>query len=278
MQPADFVRYRWPGPGLGRGVSAPTGSLRPDVVDSWLVDVDRVRGFEAHVARFSQSCLYRHGVPVEVTTAFMAVVCRILPRTGRWFPRVELGFDETGGLAFELWLRPAPPVSRSVVFFLGAGPDERQCPHVKGPDLDWLARTRGTAMRGGADEALLRTADGRVLEGTTTGLMWWRENVLCAPSPGPDLLPSVTSAQVTHLAQAAGVPTRLERPGLSELDGLEVWAVNSLHGIRPVTGWGGTEVEVGEAKRVGPWTSLLTGQSKSLKSYRAEHFTKTGNH
>jgi branched-subunit amino acid aminotransferase/4-amino-4-deoxychorismate lyase len=50
-----------------------------------------------------------------------------------------------------------------------------------------------------------------------------------------------------------------------ELDGREVWLVNALHGIRPVTGWtGGRPMSAGPAGRVAQWRSWLAGTADPL--------------
>ncbi len=76
-----------------------------------------------------------------------------------------------------------------------------------------------------------------MLETATAGLLWWRDGALCAPPEDGRVLPSVTRALITEIARAQSIPVRTETVRPEQLEGLEVWAVNALHGIRPVLDW-----------------------------------------
>lgn len=248
------VRLRWI-PAEGR--FAPVQAAAPvEVVDSWLVADGRVRAFEAHVRRFAAACAERCGVSDDPVRDFMAAVAARLPAQGRWFPRVEF-VRASGTPRFQLWLRPAPAPGRTVRLWLSPEPDGRTCPWIKGPDLDWLAGQRATAVAAGADEAVLLTPDGRVSEGATTSILWWQDGRLCAPEGRGSVLPGVTRSVLLQAASARGVPVSVASPRPAELDGLEVWAVNALHGIRPVTGWLGADIAPGPATRAGDWQRYL---------------------
>ncbi|MDT0457323.1 hypothetical protein RM550_16510 [Streptomyces sp. DSM 41527] len=54
---------------------------------------------------------------------------------------------------------------------------------LKGPDLDALGALRGRAVERGAQEALLTTESGVVLEGGCASVLWWDGDRLCVPSP-----------------------------------------------------------------------------------------------
>ena len=152
--------------------------------DSWLVADGRVRAVERHWARFEATCR-EHGVQPEALAAFRSEVERSLPAAGRWFPRVELRDD--GELAFQM--RPAPPRETTVVAWIADVPDPRRAPRRKGPDLERLAALRERAAAHGAGEAVLADADGRLLEGAFTSLLWWEGETLCAiPDDAPILL------------------------------------------------------------------------------------------
>ncbi|MDT7782593.1 MAG: hypothetical protein QOF58_1012 [Pseudonocardiales bacterium] len=201
-----------------------TGIVR--VIDSWLVDEGRVRGFPLHAKRFTEACS-RFAAPA--TDAFLRAVAESLPTQGRWFPRVEL--VETGSrLRLRWWQRPAPPRTTTVRLW-NSGPDRRSLPAVKGVDLDHLTGLRTAAAEAGADEALLLTPEGHVLEGSTTSIVWWRGDTVCGPPPGPGLLPGITRVLLGELAGQV-VP---ESATPAELADVPVWTVNALHGIRPVT-------------------------------------------
>jgi len=137
------------------------------------------------------------------------------------------------------WVRPAPPESTEVRLWVHPEPDPRRQPRVKGPDLAVLAGLRGRARRHAADDAVLLAADGSVLEAAHSALLWWRGEVLCHPCPELPILPSVTARRVLARARAEGIPVLAERCSWSALLDAEVWAVNALHGVRPVTRWRG---------------------------------------
>lgn len=212
--------------------------------DSWLVVDGRVRALDRHWARFSPACA-EHGVDVH---AFRAEVERAVPAEGRWFPRVELHAD--GELA--LRVRPAPPRDPTVVAWIADVPDPRRAPRRKGPDLERLAALRERAGTHGADEAVLADADGRLLEGAYTSLLWWEGETLCAVPDDAPILPGITRALLIELAGTV----ELRRPAPSDLAGRETWLVSALHGIRAVTRWVGGP-EPGEAARAATWQSRL---------------------
>ncbi|MFF4821178.1 aminotransferase class IV [Kitasatospora sp. NPDC001309] len=177
-------------------------------------------------------------------------------RAGRWFPRVECTAPSPAA-GFRLRLRPAPTGGGGVVLRIADGPDVRNAPTVKGPDLPALLALRAAAERDGADEALLVTAGGLVLEGAVTGVLWWRGDALCAPAPELPVLPSITRRLIMRLAAQRDVEVRYEACRPEELDGLEVWTVNALHGIRPVTGWLDRRLTAAAPVRAAHWQAAL---------------------
>ncbi|MEU0134823.1 aminotransferase class IV [Streptomyces sp. NPDC006296] len=228
------------GQGASRWWDADSGWTTADssgtllVIDSWLVDEGRVRGLDRHAGRFATACDRFSGPGAERTHRFLRAVAASLPARGRWFPRVEL--VETGsGTRLRMWLRPAPPRTATVRLWTAPGPDHRRLPDVKGADLDRLTSLRAAAAEAGADEALLLSADGHVVEGSTTSIVWWRGDTLCGPPPGPGLLPGITRALLGDSAGTAGHRVVTERATVNDLTGVPVWTLNALHGIRPVT-------------------------------------------
>jgi branched-subunit amino acid aminotransferase/4-amino-4-deoxychorismate lyase len=247
-------RLRWTGATGRFEAAAEPGQLQ--VADSWLVADGRMRAFAAHVRRFSAACAELFGIETGQSRRFMQAAAARLPAQGRWFPRAELAIV-SGTPRLQLWIRPAPPPGRTVRLWLPAVPDARTRPRIKGPDLDWLARQRAGAVAAGADEALLVSPSGRVLEGATTSILWWQGDELCLPPEDAGVLPGITRLVLLDLAAFIGVPVFLGSPMPAELAGLEVWAVNALHGIRPVTGWVGADIESGPARRAGRWQRYL---------------------
>jgi branched-subunit amino acid aminotransferase/4-amino-4-deoxychorismate lyase len=248
------TRYRWTGAGDRFEPADQPGQVR--IIDSWLVADGQVRAFEAHTRRFSAACAELFGIATEQTREFMRAVAARLPAEGRWFPRAELaGAGADGTPRLQLWIRPAPAPGRTVRLWLTDAPDTRTYPQIKGPDLGWLTYQRDAAVAAGADEVVLLSPSGQVLEGSTTSIVWWRDGTLCTPREG--VLPGITQSLLLQQAGATGVPIAVTSPTPAELSGLEVWAVNALHGIRPVTAWVGTYIEPGPVLRAARWQRFL---------------------
>jgi hypothetical protein len=220
-----------------------------EVADSWLVEEGRGRGLDRHRERFTGSCPDPGRADI-----FFGEVLAAIPRTGRWFPRVEWHLGE-----FRLWLRPAPPRSATVSLWVPDRPDPRVHPSVKGPDLAALSALRSEAADMGFGEAVLVSPEGWVREGALSALMWWREDLLCTSPEGPGLLPSVTRRLVLMLAQQQGQRVRLERVRPGELMDLECWSMSALHGIRAVTGRNRAP-----ARRAQQWQEVLLSLAEPL--------------
>ena len=220
--------------------------------DSWLVVDGRARAVERHWTRFSATCS-EHGVEPEALAAFRARVDHALPARGRWFPRVEL--REDGELAVRV--RPAPAREPTVVAWITDVPDPRRVPRRKGPDLERLAALRGRAAAHGAGEAVLADADGRLLEGAFTSLLWWEGDTMCAVPDDAPILPGITRRLLLELACGRATPVAQRRPTPPELAGRETWLVSALHGIRAVARWTGGGPAAGAATRAAGWQRLL---------------------
>ena len=99
---------------------------------------------------------------------------------------------------------------------------------------------------------MIADADGRLLEGAYTSLLWWEGETLCAVPDDAPILPGITRALLIELAGTV----ELRRPAPSDLAGRETWLVSALHGIRAVTRWVGGP-EPGEAPRAATWQRRL---------------------
>jgi branched-subunit amino acid aminotransferase/4-amino-4-deoxychorismate lyase len=243
----------------------------PLIADSWLVSDGRVRGLDRHRRRFFRGCIEVAHIPREQLHAFWQATVRELPRRGRWFPRVELCARPRAEL--RLRIRPAPPRGAAVRLWAWDEPDPRTAPRRKGPDLARLAEVRRRALRAGADDALLTTRSGLVLETTNSSVLWWEGECLCMPSPALRILPGVPARLVREIARQSGTRLRHRRRRAPDLDGCEVWLVNALHGIRTVSRWMGTSVVAGPPVRAPVWQSRLEACAEPLparsKSHRA---------
>lgn len=206
-----------------------------EAADSWLVSDGLTLGLELHRTRFMTSIPRGRYLELDVD-GFWDTAIAAIPREGDWFPRVEL-HSRLGGPRLVFRLRSAPERTRSAVLATWRGRDPRTVPRVKGPDLDSMLRIRTDVQKQGADEAVILTADGYVVEGAYSSLLWWRGEILCGPPAEFERVDSVTARSVLTLAAALGLDTHEEAVTPAELDGTELWALSALHGIRIATAW-----------------------------------------
>jgi branched-subunit amino acid aminotransferase/4-amino-4-deoxychorismate lyase len=246
--------------------AAPTGSNPAPILvaDSWLVAEGRTRGLALHHDRFV-GAVEASGVDIPDLEEFWDSSVASLPRTGEWFPRVELraaSTDDGGGLF--LLTRSAPSQERQVVVATLQGEDPRTAPRIKGPDLDRMSRARASVTANGAGEAIIVTDEGFVVEGAYSGMLWWRGSILCAPLDEFDRVDSVTVRSVLALATALGIETYTEAVTPAELEGTELWALSALHGVRIVTEWvdGPSLAEL--PGRLGQWRARLAALRQPL--------------
>ncbi len=244
---------------------------RPDepllVADSWLVQDGQVRAIEKHRRRFFVSCADAGALSVDQLKTFWQEALAELPRVGRWFPRVELCADPLAPL--RLRIRPAPAPAAQVRVWIGDEADPRTLPRRKGPDLAVLARVRERAAEWGAQEALLTSRSGAVLEAANASLLWWEGDDLCFPSPTLPTLTGVTAGLIRERAQRLGIRVVPRRELPTHLDDREVWLVNALHGIRPVIDWPGSTLRAGAAVHAAPWQQWLAGVAVPLPTVPA---------
>jgi len=199
-----------------------------EAADSWLVTDGRTLALDLHRSRFLDAA--------PGGEEFWDAAIAAIPREGDWFPRVELQ-SRAGAPLFVFRLRSAPTLTRSVVVATHAGPDPRTRPTVKGPDLEAMLRIRTAVQPLGAEEAVILSPDGYVVEGAYSAIVWWRGAILCAASPDLERVDSVTARSLLGMAAALGVETYEESVTPAELDGCEVWALSALHGPRIITKW-----------------------------------------
>ena len=217
--------YRWSGHSLELLDYCDLTEATIVTADSWLVEDGRTLAIDLHRSRFLE-----HAPDSE---DFWQAAIAAIPAAGDWFPRVEL--HSNGRMLFRL--RSAPERTLSLTLATHRGPDPRTTPAVKGPDLVAMRRLRAAAQKEGADEAVILSPDGFVVEGSYSSLVWWRGAILCFPPSEFERVPSVTARSLIGLATALGVETLEEAVTPAELDGTELWALNALQGPRIVTGW-----------------------------------------
>ena len=207
------------------------------VADSWLVEDGRVRSLNAHFERFGSWVTNEDANQSAYLPGFFAEIRRLLPRIGRWFPRMEYHAEQAAHLRLYLRLREAPSKMESVSLWSYPEPDPRVSPSIKGPDLSLCQQLRRHANMNGADEAVITNSKGFVAEGALSALVWWRGDVLCSSDEQTNWLPSITRDEVISIASQMGFEVRLENVKPSDLARLPIWALSSLNGIMPVRSW-----------------------------------------
>lgn len=239
-----------------------TGNLA--VADSWLVDNGRVRHLPEHYERF-RNWVLQINPQLDGLDEFFDSVTALTPREGAWFPRIEfITNPDLGQSQLLLRMRPAPTLESSIVLWSFSEPDPRLNPLVKGPDLSLGMQMRRAAQMHGADEAVLLTPQGYIIEGALTSLVWFRDDVLCAPGEEIDWIPSITRKEVFAIAESMGMQTRSETVKPADLVGLEIWALSSLHGIRAVESWVDLGGPVGSARHFEAFSKRMRILSASI--------------
>jgi branched-subunit amino acid aminotransferase/4-amino-4-deoxychorismate lyase len=238
------------------------------VADSWLVLDGAARALDVHRDRFTSSVAATGLVADDDAAAFWGAVVDRLPRDGAWFPRVELVRpDATTTPELRARLRTAPDRTRSVRVAT-ATRDPRTSPFVKGPDLAALGDLRSEAAAHGAEEAVILSPEGHVVEGAWSSLVWWRGDSLCTPADDLPRLPGVTSRTVLTLAAVLGVDVLHDRTTPDELDGAEIWSLGALHGIRIVDGWVDGPSPAEQPGRLATWQARLEALRRPLPATR----------
>jgi branched-subunit amino acid aminotransferase/4-amino-4-deoxychorismate lyase len=253
-------------PEVGGGDDAPLV-----VADSWLVTEGRVLALELHRARFFAAIAPEKRTQLRLDAFWAASIAR-LPHTGNWFPRVELrdegGTQHSSASQLAFRLRSAPPLGTTLTAITHHGRDPRRQPLVKGPDIAVLADLRRAAQSRGADEAIIVGEAGQVVDGASTAILWWRGQTLCAPPRSFARVDSVTAKTLVTIATALGTEIRYEAAQPRELDALEVWAVNALHGIRPITAWIDGPTVAAPSARTSAWRARMDALATPLAPLR----------
>lgn len=238
---SSTIEYLWTGTELA-DVSA-AASIWNDAstpclaADSWLVTEGRSLALELHRSRFLEAVEAHGGVDDELAPGeFWNSALALIPRSRDWFPRVELRLRD-GNRMLRFLLRPAPARTASARLVTLPSTDPRTEPLFKGPATGALFAVREHARDRGADETVIVSPEGYVVEGAASALLWWRGSFICAPSHDLERVSSVTSRSVLTLAAALKIDVHYESVTPAELDGLEIWTLSSLHGIRIVTEW-----------------------------------------
>lgn len=256
--------YRWADGALQHVDHCDPGEETLEAADSWFVHDGRALALDLHRARFADAVLARGFGDLDIAPFWSAVIAAV-PAEGSWFPRVEL-VSRGGGRHLRYRHREAPERAASIALATHEGDDPRTDPRVKGPDLESMTALRTWSHTRGADDAVVLSPEGYIVEGATTSLVWWSDDELCIVAHELPRIASVTERSVIALALALGVTVReqLVRPG--DLGGREIWALNALHGIRIVTAWVNGPETAELPGRLRLWRDRLSALHKPLPS------------
>ncbi len=207
-------------------------------------EVLREAGYEDADARFAADA---QGLSEARFAAFLADAREEIAAFGEGFPRLELwradaaaperllaepsALELAPGLTLRLALRPLPPLGETIELRTAPahGLAEMEYPMRKGPNIERY----GALNRELGAEALLLDSAGRVREGATTSILWWRGETLCLVE-SEARVHSVTEWLLIEAAGVHGIDMVRTHATPAELTEHEAWAVNALHGIRPV--------------------------------------------
>jgi branched-subunit amino acid aminotransferase/4-amino-4-deoxychorismate lyase len=269
--------FRWRGGALRPLEPGDLTGTEIIAADSWLVTGGTMLALELHRQRFMDAVTEIDLADTDLTgtdltdtdtdldvTAFWDAAIAAIPRSGDWFPRVELR-QRADAFSFVFRLRGAPERTRSVRLATHRGADPRGTPSVKGPDLAALASVRTAARDIGADDAVILSADGYVVETTSSALLWWRGGILCAPAIELERVDSVTARSVLTLATALGIDVYYEAVTPVELEAVELWSLNAVQGIRIVTEWIDGPAMAELPGRLAAWRTRLDRLRKPLR-------------
>jgi branched-subunit amino acid aminotransferase/4-amino-4-deoxychorismate lyase len=235
------------------------------VADSWRVDNAQAVALPRHEARFGASAR-AFDIDESTLTSFFTQVRAHIPRSGSWFPRIELAHTP-GGPTLRYRERVAPAWSEEVVLAVAEN-DPRSNPLTKGPDLEALLALRASVGSRGATEALIVASDGTLVEGAYSTLMVWPDDadaLVVVPHDVPRI-PSITESVLVDHAKVLGIDVLERRLRLDDLESAEVWVVSALHGIRLATSViDGPELRRDPDRRT-EWQRAWWGAARSIDS------------
>jgi para-aminobenzoate synthetase/4-amino-4-deoxychorismate lyase len=117
-----------------------------------------------------------------------------------------------------------------------AGDVHQPYPH-KTTRREQFGRALANALRTGAHDAVLVTADGFVAEGTAWNLFWWENGSLCTPAADLGILPGLGRKRIMEMAEV-----KEERVPVAALAGSSLFIANAVRGIVEVALFDGAPV------------------------------------
>jgi len=195
----------------------------PDLADSFLFRAGKVRAWREHKNRFFHDLRQFDQNLASQLDAFYLECASELADEYEAFPRFELVNDS-------LWLRVRPvPVIAETTTAVTTTQEFRNASR-KGPNIG----VYGALNAEHQCETIRLSANGSVLEGVTSSLLWWRDDNLHY-APKTDRVTSTTEQFLLNAAMLRNIESTPEILTPKELINFETWVVNALHGIRVLT-------------------------------------------
>lgn len=230
------------------------------VIDSLLIRDGHARAVDRHRSRFTRAV--DEAFPGMETVRWAADgwqsaavgtvwddLLAAVPSTGSWFPLVEALRSADGArVELSVQVRPAPPLRAQTR--LATTADRRRHPHFKGADPVVTAEDRHAAVTHGADDALYVNDAGHLLEAANGAVVGWFGSELHLAT-GDRVLESTTVGLLVAEAESGrpGVPFTQVRwcpEGVDTAAVDELWYLNALHGLTPVTHLNSSPLQVDE--------------------------------
>ena len=174
----------------------------------------------------------------EVATHIPHAVDRVREKLREAGPGVFRPQIQVGQTTFTVDLRPSVMPSDEALVDAEGIRDQRRHPTRKGPDFGWQVRQLHTLRRSGADAGVLIDDRGMVVSGVFSALLFLREGAAHV-SAHPRTAESITLNAALELLTEAGVSVVEHAEGftMAQLRGNETWLLDSVEGVRKVTGW-----------------------------------------
>ncbi|AJK68255.1 aminotransferase class IV [Corynebacterium marinum] len=194
---------------------------------TFLMRDHRVANLDAHLARLREETSFDPGMVDEVRTQLREAgngIYRPLVRVGSTTVTVELHPS----------IMPAEEITVDAEGIL----DQRRHPTRKGPDFGWQIRHLNMLRHSGSDAGMLIDQRGNVISGVFSAILFLREGTVNI-SAHPRASDSITLDAALEMLTDAGLSVVEHPEGLTmpQLRGNETWFLNSVEGVRKVTGW-----------------------------------------
>lgn len=205
------------------------------VIDSFISNYGVVKGRDLHWERFTSSIL-KLGLGYlvqDILHGFQNAVDQELSKYETVFPRIELVYT-AGQTQLQLWVRSTPKIPAPKTLWIPPAADQRKTPAIKGPDLAYSQEIIQQAHQMHANEVLLYTDSGMVLEAAYASIFWWEGETLCTPPTSELRLAGVTQNRVLAAADKLGLTVQEKWLHFEEILTKSIFLTNARYGISEI--------------------------------------------